>query len=106
VKQHGEHAVFKDLRTSTKLIVLCAMFMIAIGVTTYSLLREKLMAIEFAQKELIGTKYLASLRRLYTTATQPFDASVSSYSDSFRDILKDLASAQADALVDHHPGRG
>ena len=90
--------MFKDLRTSTKLIVLCAMFMIAIGVTTYSLLREKLMAIEFAQKELIGTKYLASLRRLYTTATQPFDGSVTSYSDSFRDILKDLASAQADAV--------
>ena len=50
--------MFKNLRTSAKLILLCAMFIISIGVTTYSLVAEKQIAIAFARKELIGSKFL------------------------------------------------
>ena len=91
--------MFKDLRTSTKLVILCGVFMIAIAATTYSLFREKLIAIEFARKELTGTKYLAVVRRLYATVTasRPFNASATSNSDFLRDILKDLATAQSNA---------
>jgi len=76
--------VFKNLRTSTKLFILCTMFMIAIGVTTYGLFREKLIAIEFARKELGGTKYLEAVRKLSATvlAGRPFDASAASSSDT------------------------
>ena len=59
--------MFKDLRTSTKLVILCGVFMIAIGVTTYNLVREKLIAIEFARKELVGAKYLAVVGRFFAT---------------------------------------
>ncbi len=93
--------MFKNLRTSTKLFILCTMFMIAIGVTTYGLFREKLIAIEFARKELIGTKYLATVRKLYATvlAGPPFDASAAPSSATPSDLLKDLAAAQREAAA-------
>jgi hypothetical protein len=59
--------MFKRLRTSTKLILLCAMFIISVGVTTYSLLTEKRIAISFARKELISSKFLAALRGIDVT---------------------------------------
>jgi HAMP domain-containing protein len=93
--------VFKDLRTSTKLFILCTMFMIAIGVTTYGLFREKLIAIEFARKELVGTKYLEAVRKLSATvlAGRPFDASAAPSNDTLRHVLKDLATAQDDSAA-------
>jgi signal transduction histidine kinase len=96
-----EKTVFKNLRTSTKLFILCTMFMIAIGVTTYGLFREKLIAIEFARKELIGTKYLAAVRKLSATvlAGRPFDPSAALPSDALGGILKDLATAQRKAAA-------
>jgi signal transduction histidine kinase len=57
--------MFKNLRTSTKLLILCSMFIMAIGVTTYSLIAEKRIAIDFARKELVGTRYLAVVRETY-----------------------------------------
>ena len=48
--------MFKNLRTSTKLTLLCAMFIISIAATTYSLVAEKQIAIAFARKELIGSR--------------------------------------------------
>ncbi len=93
--------MFKNLRTSTKLFILCTMFMIAIGVTTYGLFREKLIAIEFARKELVGTKYLAAVRKLSSTVLsgQPFDASVAPSGDALGGILEDLATAQGEAAA-------
>ena len=99
--------MFKDLRTSTKLFILCGMFMIAIGVTTYGLVREKLIAIEFARKELIGTKYLATIRDLFATvlARQPFNAVSTQSIDPPRDLLNDLAKAQGDGDATLHTGK-
>jgi len=57
--------MFKNLRTSTKLFVLCTMFILAIGVTTYELVAEKQIAIDFARRELAGTRYLTTLRPVY-----------------------------------------
>jgi signal transduction histidine kinase len=96
-----EKTVFKDLRTSTKLFILCAMFMIAIGVTTYGLFREKLIAIEFARKELVGTKYLAVARGIFASllSGRPFDASAAPSSDALGDTLKNLAMAQGEAAA-------
>src|SRR5262245_24309579 len=54
--------VFKNLRTSTKLLLLCAAFVGAIALATYGLIKEKLIAIEFASKELVGAQYLQALR--------------------------------------------
>jgi signal transduction histidine kinase len=50
--------MFKNLRTSTKLFILCSMFIILVGVTTYGLVAEKQIAIKFAGKELVGNQYL------------------------------------------------
>jgi predicted transcriptional regulator len=56
-------AVFKNLRTSTKLFILCGMFVGSIMLATYSLIDEKQIAISFVRKELVGAQYLEALRR-------------------------------------------
>jgi signal transduction histidine kinase len=91
--------VFKNLRTSTKLVILCGMFVISVAVTTYSLVAEKQIAIEFARKELVGSRYLATVRDIYATvlAGRPIDASAAPPSRQTDDILKKLAAAQSDA---------
>jgi hypothetical protein len=55
--------VFKNLRTSTKLFILCGMFVGSIMLATYSLIDEKQIAISFVRKELVGAQYLEALRR-------------------------------------------
>jgi signal transduction histidine kinase len=57
--------MFKNLRTSTKLLILWCVFIVSIGVATYSLVAEKNLAIDFARKELVGTKYLAAVRAVF-----------------------------------------
>ena len=91
--------MFKNLRTSTKLVILCGMFVISVGATTYSLVAEKQIAIEFARKELVGSRYLATVRGIYATvlAGRPIDASAALPSRPADDILKTLAAAQTDA---------
>ena len=56
--------MFKNLSTSTKLIILCGMFILSIGVTTHSLVAEHRIAIDFARRELLGNRYLAILRNV------------------------------------------
>jgi signal transduction histidine kinase len=89
--------VFKNLRTSTKLVILCGMFIISVGVTTYSLVAEKQIAIEFARKELVGSRYLAAVRGIYATvlAGRTIDASAAPPSRQTDDILKTLAATQS-----------
>ena len=42
--------MFRNLSTSTKLIVLCGAFIVAIAVAIYALVAEQQIAIEFAKK--------------------------------------------------------
>ena len=42
-------------------------FIVAIVVTIYEIVAEKQIAIEFARKELVGTRYLDTLRNTYAT---------------------------------------
>ena len=57
--------VIKDLRTSTKLFLLCGFFVGAILLATYSLIEEKQIAIAFVRKELVGAQYLEALQGVY-----------------------------------------
>jgi signal transduction histidine kinase len=57
--------MFRNLRTSTKLLVLCGTFLVSIGVPVYALVTEKHLAIDFARKELAGSRYLATIRTVY-----------------------------------------
>ena len=63
--------MLKDLRTSTKLFLLCGMFVAAIVLATYSLIREKQIAIEFVRKELVGAQYLEAFRGVYAVILEP-----------------------------------
>jgi signal transduction histidine kinase len=57
--------MFKSLRTSTKLLLLCSVFVGALVVATYGLVAEKQIAIHFVNKELVGVQYLDALRGVY-----------------------------------------
>jgi len=59
--------MFRGLRTSTKLFILCSTFVVSIIVATYGLVTEKEIAIEFVRKELVGTRYLKALQPVYVT---------------------------------------
>src|SRR4029077_15398484 len=91
--------MFKDLHTGTKLILLCAMFIISIGVTTCSLVAEKQIAIAFARKELIGSKFLETLRSIYATvlASSPFSPLTADRDASAHKVVKALTTAQSEA---------
>jgi signal transduction histidine kinase len=68
--------MFKSLRTSTKLLLLCSVFVGALAVATYSLVAEKQIAIHFVRKELIGVEHLVALRGVYAALlTEKPDAS-------------------------------
>ena len=58
-------SMFKDLRARTKFLILCATSLALTSVATYALLVEKQIAIDFAHRELVGSKYLALLRPIY-----------------------------------------
>jgi signal transduction histidine kinase len=57
--------VFRNLSTSAKLMLLCGTFVVALAVAIYGLVAEKTIAIEFARKELVGTRYLETVRGIY-----------------------------------------
>ena len=89
--------MFKNLRTSTKLLLLCGMFVISIAATTAALVAEKQIAIAFAHKELVGSRYLAIVRDIYPEILiQPDDPSFAQSRSSPDEILKALAAAEAD----------
>jgi hypothetical protein len=93
--------MFNDLRTSTKLILLCTMFIISVVVTTYSLVAEKQLAIAFARKELTGSKFLAALRPVYVAVltNQPFNPSASELDISAYNAVKTLLTTQSEAVA-------
>lgn len=57
--------MFRNFSTSTKLLILCGLFVLSLAVTAYSLVAEKRIAIQFTTKELIGSRYIATLRPVY-----------------------------------------
>jgi signal transduction histidine kinase len=91
--------MFKNLRTSTKLIFLCAMFIVSVGVTTYSLVAENQIAISFARKELIGSRFLSALRNIEVALLKgkPFDSITVETDSSTQKMLGALAAAQSSA---------
>jgi signal transduction histidine kinase len=86
--------MFKNLSTSTKLFILCGMFIAALCVTTYSLIVEKQIAIEFAGKELVGTEYLATIREVYRAVLPGLAADGSDGREDPKAILETLAAAE------------
>jgi signal transduction histidine kinase len=90
--------MFKNLRTSTKLLLLCGTFVISIAVTTAALVAEKQIAIAFARKELVGSRYLAAVQDIYPAILiQRDDLSFAGSRPTPDEILKGLAAAEADA---------
>jgi signal transduction histidine kinase len=88
--------MFKNLRTSTKLLLLCGMFGISVVVTTTALVVEKQIAIAFARKELTGTRYLATVRDIYPAILLRRDDS-SFAPPKHNELLNGLAAAEAEA---------
>src|SRR5262249_5535782 len=93
--------MLKNLRTSTRLILLCIMFTISVAVTTHSLVVEKQIAIAFARQELTGSKFLAALRPVYLAvlANGPFNPSALESDVSAHNALDTLATTQAEAAA-------
>ncbi len=89
--------MFRNLSTSTKLFILCSAFIVAIAVGIYSLVAEKRIAIEFASKELIGLRYLETLRGVYAAilAQPPGGSAVEAPSPE--DALASLEAAENEA---------
>jgi signal transduction histidine kinase len=88
--------MFKNLSTSTKLIILCGMFILSISVTTASLVAEHRIAIDFARKELIGDRYLEVLRNTYAAilSDRPIDSITASAAASPNNVLAALGAEQ------------
>ena len=81
--------MFRNLRTSTKLLLLSGMFIVSLLGAAYGWLAEKQIAIDFARKELIGTRYLGPLGKVY--------ASVLTDDAKAAEVLRMLAAAEVDA---------
>lgn len=58
--------MFKNLPTGTKLFILCATFLISIAVPIHGLISEKRLAVDFSRKELLGSRYLGTVREIYS----------------------------------------
>lgn len=87
--------MFKNLRTGTKLLLLCGMFGISIAMTTAALVTEKQIAIAFAHKELVGSRYLATVRDIFPAILSRQSDSSSARPNSERaELLKRLAAAE------------
>jgi signal transduction histidine kinase len=89
-------AVFGNLRTSTKLFLLCGVFLLSIFIATYGLVAEKLIAIEFARKELVGAQYLEAVHEVYAWILAGLTSpSTFRTGPSANRVLNRLADAQA-----------
>src|SRR5215813_7617282 len=92
----GQIAVFRNLRTSTKLFLLCGVFLVSIFIATYGLVAEKLIAIEFARKELVGAQYLEAVGGVYAWILAGLTSpSTFRTGPSANRVLNRLADAQA-----------
>src|SRR5262249_61095510 len=90
--------MFRNLSTSTKLFVLCSMFIVAIVVAIYSLVAEKEIAIQFARKELVGVRYFETLRGVYPAIlAQPTGGEAAAQMPSPEETAKSLDAAEQEA---------
>jgi PAS domain S-box-containing protein len=96
--------MFTNLRVSTKLFILCGTFIVSIVATICSLVAEKQIAIDFARKELVGSRYLVTVREIYTAilASQTTDAMVAKLRTPAEELLKGLVNAETDAAGSLH----
>jgi signal transduction histidine kinase len=89
--------VLKDLRTSTKLLLLCGAFAASILLATYGLIKEKHVDIELVRKELLGTQYLEALQGAYAIIFAAADDSQAvPTQQSIYAALKALATVEAE----------
>jgi signal transduction histidine kinase len=90
--------MFRDLRAGTKFLILCLVSLALTSVATYALLVEKQIAINFARKELVGSKYLALLQSIYVTVlkNQANGDLGDRQGTSARDAIDSLARADAE----------
>lgn len=99
--------MFKDLRAGTKFLILCAVSLALTSIATYALLAEKQIAISFAQRELVGSKYLALLRPIYgaVLATHANGRLGDQQTTSQSEIINSLSKANAETAgtlhIDH-----
>ncbi len=99
--------MFKNLPTSTKLMLLCGTFLIAIVAAIYGLVAEKMIAIEFARKELVGTRYLETIRGAYAAILNEPEERYTAAAPGPLPILDALAEAQSRSSLDTSgPQRG
>ena len=96
--------MFKNLRTSTKLFLLCGTFVGAIILATYGLVEEKQIAIGFVRKELFGAQYLAALRGVYSVILADADSTSGAQKNqaSVDAALDALAKAEAETGGSFH----
>src|SRR4026208_2598048 len=88
--------MFRNLGTSTKLVILRSTFLVAIAVAIYSLVVEKQIAIDFARKELVGVRYFENLRDIYAAILN--EALVGEEQKlSLEEALNSLSAAEQDA---------
>jgi signal transduction histidine kinase len=98
-RRPSRRAMFKNLHTSTKLLILCGLFILSLGVATYQLIVEKQIAIDFARKELVGDRYVSALDEIYVALMigPPSSQSTEQRNNSGAQIVDALALAEADA---------
>src|SRR5262245_9791001 len=66
-RMRGMHRVFRNLSTGSKLLILCLTFTIAIAVPIYGLVQDRLASVDFVNRQLAGSGYLATLRGVYAS---------------------------------------
>jgi hypothetical protein len=91
--------MFKNLSTSTKLFILCIAFVASVGLPVGELVMEKRIAIDFARKELVGSRYLATVREVCAAilSLRSRDEPREQLLRSGDALLKRLADAEAEA---------
>jgi PAS domain S-box-containing protein len=90
------HAVFRNLSTGTKLLILCLAFIVALAVPIYGLVQDRLASVDFVGEQLVGSRYLATLRGIYAAVLGSVPNAPSSLrpTASSDEVLKTLADAE------------
>jgi PAS domain S-box-containing protein len=92
-------AVFRNLSTGTKLVILCLTFLVAIAVPIYGLIQDRLASVDFVNEQLVGSRYLATLRGVYAAILGSVPNAPASLrpKESPDEVLKTLADAEQHA---------
>jgi hypothetical protein len=98
-RARGMHGVFRNLSTGTKLVILCLTFIVALAVPIYGLVQDRLASVDFVGEQLVGSRYLATLRGIYAAVLASVPGAPSSLrpTASPDEALKTLAEAEQHA---------